>query len=347
MEYILVSIISAQTIPNLLLIKELRGSYSGMLFISTEEMEGRGNPSKSRSQWIERAAGILEGTTPRVVVREDNWPDIEQKLAGYMNHEIQYLVNLTGGTKVMTLAVYKHFARPGNRIFYVPFPKNQYCELYPDFNSLPISISYRCTLSQYLAIHGLYFSCHLMRTNHQSATEMLFEKVKSNDFNLLSIPEIKYAHELEIPEDKSYYSGGWFEEYLYYWLKNVFKLSENRIARNVQLFRNQDDWEPDNEYDLMFVWKNALYVIECKASAGNQSNARKNIDRFLYKLGAITRDFGLKVNSFVFTLTKFRDKKGMLPEKLKKRKNILGIREIFDQESFYTPEKIIIMIKNS
>jgi len=83
MKSVLVSVISAQTLPNFLLIKELRGLYSSMVFISTMEMEGRGNDSMSRSRWIERAAGLAEGSTPRVIVKEDSWLDIQQKLQDF------------------------------------------------------------------------------------------------------------------------------------------------------------------------------------------------------------------------------------------------------------------------
>ncbi len=54
MKKVLVSVISEQTIPNLLLIKEFEGKYDDMLFISTKQMEEKG-----QSRWIERAAGIM------------------------------------------------------------------------------------------------------------------------------------------------------------------------------------------------------------------------------------------------------------------------------------------------
>lgn len=101
MKSVLVSVISAQTLPNFLLIKELRGLYSGMVFITTPDMEGKGNTSMSRSRWIERATGIPEGSTPRVIVKEDSWPDIQQKLQEFFpDQSIHYTVNLTGGQRL-------------------------------------------------------------------------------------------------------------------------------------------------------------------------------------------------------------------------------------------------------
>lgn len=347
MKSVLVSVISAQTVPNFLLIKELRGFYSGMVFISTPEMEGRGTDSMSRSRWIERASGIPEGSIPRVIVREDSWPDIQQILLEFFpDQSIPYLVNLTGGTKVMTLAIFRHFAVSGNTILYVPFPKNEYCELFPDIHTPPVKIKYRSTLSEYLAAHGLYFTCTAEFSKDQPTTELFFNEVQKSNFRISEIEEIKHAHDMSFPDDRKYYSGGWFEEYVYHLIKKSFNLSDRRIALGVNLYRNQEDIVSDNEYDLMFVFRNTLYVIECKTSAGNSKEyARINLDRFLYKLGAITRDFGLKVNSYVFTLTNFRNAENRMSQQLEKRQRILGVKAIFDQVSFYNPAEIIAQLK--
>ena len=318
-----------------------------MIFITTREMEGNGDENKSRSRWLERAAGIEIGSTRRIVVKEDSWADIEDKLKQISSESsTNYIVNLTGGTKVMTLALFRYFAQSGNRIFYVPFPKNEYCELYPNLHAQPAIITFRCTLSQYLATHGLYYTCNNVFVKEQESTFNLFLKAKNADFRLHEIEEIKYAHQSECPEDKCYYSGGWFEEYMYHLIKKYFKLSQSRIALNVNLYRNPDDVESDNEYDLMFVHENALFVVECKTSLGKSlENARKNIDRYLYKLGAITRDFGLKVNSYIVTLTQLRNTENKLSEKLEKRQKILGVKAIFDQSSFYHLPEMIHQLK--
>lgn len=347
MKSVLISVISAQPLPNFLLIKELRGLYSSMVFISTGEMEGRGNDSMSRSRWIERAAGLAEGSTPRVIVKEDSWLDIKQKLQDFFSDQnTSYAVNLTGGTKVMTLAVFQHFAKDGNSIYYVPFPKNEYCELFPNIHNQALSIRYRCTLSEYLAAHGLYFIYNNELCKDKKTTLNFFKRVKREQFKINEIDDIRNAHQLSSPEDKKYYSGGWFEEFVYHFIRKSFKVSEKKIALNVNLFRNLDDVEADNEYDLMFVDENTLYVIECKTSAGNSPvNARKNLDNFLYKLGAITRDFGLNVKSYVFTLTSFRDSENKIKLQVEKRMRILGVKGIFDQVSFNNPEEIIVQLK--
>ena len=78
MESILVSIISDQTIPNLLIIKELADQYQSQVFITTKKMEEAG-----KSLWIEKAAGIESRSIKRIVVDENDWIDINEKLVNY------------------------------------------------------------------------------------------------------------------------------------------------------------------------------------------------------------------------------------------------------------------------
>ncbi len=68
------------------------------------------------------------------------------------------------------------------------------------------------------------------------------------------------------------------------------------------------------------------------------------MDHYLYKLGAITRDFGLKVNSYIFTLTnvvRVADKKYV---NIEKRRKLLGIKTIVDASDFTNKLKILSIL---
>lgn len=342
MKSVLVSLISGQTIPNLLLIKEFAAKYDELLFITTVEMEGRGNFANSRSRWIERSCKIAEGSSRRIEVAEDSWTDITEKLNSLGDSDdIRYMVNLTGGTKIMTLAVFEYFSRPGNIIYYIPFPKNEYHELFPNRNSHINKLKYRCNLEEYLLAHGLFFQTNNEILAPIEHTNVFFEKIKAKKFNLLEIPEISLAHDMADPQLKSYYSGGWFEEYFYHLLSERLKLNEKKIALNIKLSRNPDDINNDNEYDVMFVKSNALYVIEAKVSVGlKPSSTKLRMDQILYKLGAITRDFGLRVNSYVATLNHLVDETGKLSSYLEKRCRLLGVKGIIEQSNFKNTTEI-------
>ena len=347
MTTILVSIISGQTIPNLLLIKELEGRYSDHLFITTREMEGNGESAKSRSRWIERAAGIEEGSVRRLIVQEDDWQDVATKLRGIVQDGTsRYIVNLTGGTKVMSLAVYNYFSSQGNIIYYIPFPKNEYHQLFPQEENQINKLNYRCDLDEYLTAHGLYFKTDGSSLRQKMESQYLFEKVKSKKYQLQEVPEIAWAHSLIDPEMKSYFSGGWFEDFIFRFISKELKLTGKKIAVNVKLSREPDDIQNDNEYDVMFVKSNALYIIEAKVSVGTKSSSLKQkMDQILYKLGAVTRDFGLRVNAYVFTLSDLRSSEKLF-DSMEKRRRILGVRGVFDQASFNNITEIVNHLKN-
>ncbi len=147
MKTILVSIISEQAIPNVLIIKEMKGKYDELLFITTDFVE-----SKGMDCWIENACELEEHSVKRIKVIEDNLTDILEKLTGLDKQNTRYLVNISGGTKVMTIGVYSFFACNQNQIIYVPIGKNKFNQIYP--SALETAIHYRLNLSEYLTAYG-------------------------------------------------------------------------------------------------------------------------------------------------------------------------------------------------
>ena len=71
----------------------------------------------------------------------------------------------------------------------------------------------------------------------------------------------------------------------------------------------------DNEFDVMFTKDNALYFIECKSLDQHDD---RNVD-ILYKIGALQKEFGLKVNSFLVTTSPYILKNGELRQSVKAR----------------------------
>ena len=102
MATILVSLVSEQTIPNVLYIRECN-NVDGYVFISTEKMD-----KKNVSQHIMEASGTVSNeNSETVIVKEDSLQDIEKELKKQpFNKEDKFLVNLTDGTKIMAIGVY-------------------------------------------------------------------------------------------------------------------------------------------------------------------------------------------------------------------------------------------------
>ena len=323
MEPILVSIISDQTIPNLLIIKELAGKYHGQIFISTKKMEEAG-----KSFWIEKAAGINPGTIQRIEVDENNWTDINEKLTNFIWPEnSKYIINLTGGTKVMTLAVYEFFSKPGNRVIYAPIGKNQYEELFPKRGLIPEKIEYRLNVWEYLTAFGINFIKKEVPGKSFAELKTIFKIFKNKGYDINSLNE-GYP-----PEWKNYFTGSWFEEYLFYQVKDQLKINEGFIEMGVELmhFGETRISGNDQELDIVFTLNNELYLIETKVSLGKPPVKKETIHQTMFKLSAINKNFGLRSHASVITLADLNDRSENFRRDLKRKMKVLGINKLIDR----------------
>lgn len=157
MANLLISLVGDQTVPNVFLARDPAfGMIDQYIFVTTPLMEERG-----RLEHTLASTGIRAGSYRKISVEADNLSDINQKLDSLRlpekgNH---YYVNLTSGTKLMSIALYHYFTQPAYAhccsIFYVPIGKNAYLQVYPEHQRREAPISYRITLEEYLAGYGI------------------------------------------------------------------------------------------------------------------------------------------------------------------------------------------------
>ena len=101
-------------------------------------------------------------------------------------------------------------------------------------------------------------------------------------------------------EQISYITGGWFEEYVFQFIMNTYKIPEGNIALNMKIERNNDK----NELDVVYITSdNKIHIIECKALVKKNDNT-KVISDAIYKLKSLTTKFGLKVQGHIYTKAK-------------------------------------------
>ena len=140
----------------------------------------------------------------------------------------------------------------------------------------------------------------------------------------------------------NYLTGEWFEEYIGSIVKSDLNLSDNEILVGAKIYSNSEtkelnsiksliDIEPkqnqvENEIDVMFIYNNSLYVIECKTSIINIIKVQKEkkdkngniiletkekiqniLGETIYKSDALKTKFGLFAKSYIFTLTDFKE----------------------------------------
>jgi hypothetical protein len=327
----IVSILSDHLLPNFLFIKEMEGLYSDLLFVSTPQME-----MQEKAMHLEVALGRKEGSVRRIVVANDNYKEILDALrAEQLSDSVEYVVNITGGTKTMSLAVHEYFCQFNASFVYVPIGKNSYYDFSTDQTH---SLDYRVSLNEYFTLYGLAYDYDNDLICDAQRPFNLFNEQKMSNFYLTE--ELRFAHKAPRPELRRYLGGEWFEEYVYLRIKRDFKLRDEDIAKSVKICRLSST-SNDNELDVVFVKDNALYVIECKVSmTGYGKEPKSVVDEYLYKLAAISKDFGLRVNSYIFTLHQMWRFAKATQENMSKRMRILGIRDIIDGPKLTQPLKL-------
>lgn len=95
-----------------------------------------------------------------------------------------------------------------------------------------------------------------------------------------------------------YLISGWFEHYIHDVIAEYLQLPSDAIASQVKLYRSGQAWKYSNhEFDIIFLYRNRVYVIECKtAIRRNRRETHRLFNETIYRLAALKRDFGLNVS---------------------------------------------------
>lgn len=326
----LVCIISDQAVPNLLFIKQFAQPDSEFFFVTTEEMEHQ----QSTDNLI-RSIRLDEKLCRKIIIDANDAMITFNQLRDFpFPKKDQYLINLTGGNKLMSQMVFQHFLDYDSKMYYAPIASVNYQQLYPEVLSLPKDDSIKLTLDQYLYAYGFEIISDVPYFEGKPKPSVLFQKVlQANGAG--RVPEIAKATSEDYKEaDKNYLNGGWFEFYCFQFFKQAFQLSDSQIACSVGLKKvgSNTAYEHDNEFDLMFIHQNDLFVFECKVY---KSQAYKK-DKFhdpMYKLASLTREFGLKCKKYLAILADLPDSTDTQEQMDQLRKN-LGIDKLITLTDF-------------
>lgn len=357
----LVSLISEQTIPNILFIKEkerLGENIDYYIFLTTEKME-----TFNKFQHIIQAANIPEDKCEKILVVEDDIQNIESELNkkfSDISDSDKIIVNITGGTKIMSLASYKYFIEKKADIYYLTLGKNIYKRIYQSRKENYIDLKYRINLDDYLKSQGIEIVNKKTPFASYEQTYDFFDNYKSgkipNDFietmrlsrdktppqNDSIKNELKKLKLDNLPINKNlakYISGEWFEEFVYNLIRKYENISDEFIGLGYKIKKQK----ADNELDVLFTFNNNIYIIECK-TAMEKSKDKDVLEETIYKSNTLKKELGLTVKTIIMTLdTNLRDDKGDIKEKYSKRANLFEIK-IYDRENFKTIDKIKNML---
>lgn len=255
----------------------------------------------------------------------------------------QYLINLTGGNKLMSQMVFQHFMDFDSRMYYAPINTSNYQQLYPEVLSISKDSEIKLTLNEYLYAYGFEVMSEVPFFEGNPKPSVLFQKVL-NAKEAGKVVEIAKTYDPEYKEpDRNYLQGNWFEFYCYQFFKQLFQLDDTQIASSVGLKKIGSPviYEHDNEFDLMFVLNNDLYVFECKVYK-NSTYKKEKFQVPMYKLASLTQRFGLKCKKYLAVLASLPEKSEM-EEQLDHLRSNLGIDKLITLEDFrkYKNAKIL------
>ncbi|MBN1296881.1 DUF1887 family protein [bacterium] len=347
MAHILVSLISDHSIPNFLIIRELP-DVDRYLFISTEQME-----EKKKTFWLCKSANLSPETCMKpIMVQEDSLVDIQDKLSRIeFDDDDRFTVNLTGGTKIMSIGVYNYFRNRDSRVLYVPIGKNVHRQIFPDIKNRERSIDYRMSVREYVTSYGLDYAAEpkldtvrgledtaafyrfheaMDDTGQQILTTLRsMRKRKKKQTPLAEIPDVAAwlagsPFRPAIPnhllkEEIRYLTGDWFEESIFFRIRERLALPDGAVSHNLQLVRK----DVKNEFDIVFTQDNRLHVVECKTAVDDEK--RSIVDDALYKLGALQKDFGLNPRLTLVTLAQSGTRRIDITDDHRKRAEWMGI----------------------
>jgi hypothetical protein len=360
MNRVIVSIISEQTIPNYIFIKENFQIGDELLFVSSKTMA-------SKIENITSTLGYPDVKSVNIILddnEEERWFRMCSKIREPLKEETKYIVNLTGGTKYMSMAILRVFEDYESEFYYIPFPKNEMLILKKDH---PQKLSYRVSINEYLSLYNVSTEGkHNLITKTEEVTSEFFNVFvnrhfsqeefqiidKLRDYRNCGIKDIitvetnlstneKKRQIIGLKEflikqkllkidgnqltkyDVQYLTGGWFEEYVYNRMKQDIKPQD--IALGLKIKRTLNPFA--NDLDVVFTLGNKLFVIECKTGILDT----KMFNETVYKATALKETlFGLPGNTFIFSL-------GVNDEKFEQTAKNMGIT--YYDRSFFTDEK--------
>lgn len=355
---LLVSLVSDQTIPNVQLIKQLGNNETDYFFITTKGMENKGT-----RVWIENACKIPGEKIKKIEVNQFSFSDIKTKLNQYdFSQYEKILVNLTGGTKIMTLVASDFFKSIKADIYYITGQNNEFIKIFPEEEDSIKTFKYSASLQEYLTAYGFSLKkstpsgisfeqtekifkafCTINIMDYNTAVQLINSnrnrKIDEKKFDIVSdfLDAIEYTpiHSKYLTkEETKYLSGDWFEEYIGLKIKEELDLTNDNIFISTELEKessqtvrndtalllgekSESKLNKKNEIDVMFMYNNKFYSIECKTSIIAYRPRQKNneiieksyniLGETIYKSDSLAKRFGLFADTSILTLTDFKE----------------------------------------
>lgn len=252
---LLLSLVGEQPIPNLLPLWQF-GHYSEVQFVASATTH---NVAKQLKEAIRRDKALQHlGIRKTLEVLPYHIGDARAKItAALLQHQAQgktVQINLTGGTKLMSLAALQAAYGSGATLMYVSTEERQFIWLASDGseqNRQPIQV--QISVWQYLNAHGLEE-----------------ETIAENPY---AAPPPKEGDELEEKVFTQLKASGLFDD----------------VRRNLRIYKQNGKKIVRNELDVVVTRNGRMAVISCKSGNVESDSGRRAYHQAIYELAAISR----------------------------------------------------------
>ncbi len=259
---------------------------------------------------------------------EDLWDTICLTLKANIKNNCKYVVNLSGGTRLMSIAVQHVFEPLGAKFYFMPIDRNAIIHShidneYGDNSDKVVPIKHKLTIEEYMRVNGV--RCHhkepLLSKEYSTDFFTLFTQNILSDVDYDIIEKLRDMRNRNIDTDTidgldefldfinfplshkgklssseiQYLTGNWFEEYIYYLVKDLISPTDIAIGVDIQRIGSQNH----NDLDVVFTLNNRLFAIECKTGVGRTSL----YNQMVYKACALKESLlGLRSYTYIFAL---------------------------------------------
>lgn len=297
----MICLVSGQTLPNYRGIKEINPTEIVYLY-----------SSKTKHQ-LKILKGLKQIPSKEYQIDPYDIKSIENLCTKLLDKKPQseWILNMTGGTKVSSLACFRIFDKRKLPVIYVDSENKQLLYIYHDRTEYKV-FNKSFSISEIIRAHGQKIGAvdsskfnPVIRENilneifrlhsdnkFQKFIKKIPEKIKKGESDNYHLKinggqiskhgnkfELSYANTIlsNIPgndPDILTTTGQWFEEYTY------LLLNRSKLFDDVKL-RVKIDWQranpsmPKNEMDIVLVKNDTLYIVECKSGKVLQDDVNK------------------------------------------------------------------------
>ncbi|WP_044469483.1 Card1-like endonuclease domain-containing protein [Mannheimia massilioguelmaensis] len=336
-------LVSGQAAPSLFPVSDLRFRPNKITLFVSDDMQ-------KEAEQLEKIFKTLKIETKSYPISEPYdfehcEEEIHAALLDYIGEsqisDMSIALNLTGGTKPMSLAAYSVFSAygKGNDAFYVDTSNHRFSFLTNKENSFNMQLELK--VKNYLLAYG-YKTLKSERTFNKKANELFFDFfIKNYHLNKNLISTLNYyadeasknqvfyfndkecntslynliydiAEETRLVEIDSkkidfkgnykLFGGGWLECFVFQEVKKLNHIDDiemsleyaNSAFDQKQKNSSETNSGRNNEFDVAFIAKNKLHIIECKAKRMDKGGAGEEDETqdIIHKIKSLKNNMG-------------------------------------------------------